>query len=161
MVWGCFWGSTLGYLYPLLVGRNNSECYIEILEAYLPLVQEDMAAAGINTPIFMQDNSSIHSSHLTSAWLKENGWKVADNPPCSPDLNPIKHVWQYLKAILHHKFPDLSTCLGGPASVKKRLADYLLEAWKDIPSTLLDSLTKSMPRRVAAIIKVGGWYTKY
>ena len=120
-----------------------------------------MAAAGINTPIFMQDNSSIHSSCLTSAWLKENGWKVADNPPCSPDLNPIKHVWQYLKAILHQKFPDLSTCPGGPAAVQKRLADYLLEAWKDIPSTLLDSLTKSMPRRVAAVIKAEGWYTKY
>ena len=45
--------------------------------------------------------------------------------------------------------------------MKKRLADYLLEAWKDIPSTLLDSLTKSMPRRVAAVIKAEGWYTKY
>ena len=91
---------------------------------------------------------------------KKNGWKVADHPPCSPDLNPIEHVWQYLKAILHQK-SHLSTCLGGPAAVKKRLADYLLEAWKDIPSTLLDSLTKSMPRRVAAVIKAEGWYTKY
>ena len=44
--------------------------------------------------------------------------------------------------------------------MKRKLAGYLLEAWKDIPSTLLDSLTKSIPRRVAAVIKAEGWYTK-
>ncbi|RPB26573.1 hypothetical protein L211DRAFT_866446 [Terfezia boudieri ATCC MYA-4762] len=69
MVWGCFWGSTLGYLHLLLVGHNNSERYVEILEVYLPLVKEDMAAAGTSTPVFMQDNSPIHNSYYSLGWL--------------------------------------------------------------------------------------------
>ncbi|RPB29645.1 hypothetical protein L211DRAFT_832355, partial [Terfezia boudieri ATCC MYA-4762] len=89
MVWGCFWGSTLGYLHPLLVEHNNSERYVEISEVYLPLVKEDMAEAGISTPVFMQDNSPIHNSYYSLGWLQDEGWKVADHPACSPDLNPI------------------------------------------------------------------------
>ena len=119
-----------------------------------------MAAAGISNPIFMQDNSSIHNSYLTRGWLEEEGWEVADHPACSPDLNPIEHVWRFLKKILHERFPDLASCPGGPAAVKK-IADCLQEAWKEIPSSLPDSLTGSMPRRVAAVIKAEGWYTKY
>ena len=55
MIWDAF-GSALRYLYPL--GRNNSEQYIEILEAFLPLVKDGMKAANTSNPVFMQDNSS-------------------------------------------------------------------------------------------------------
>ncbi|RPB20933.1 hypothetical protein L211DRAFT_841251 [Terfezia boudieri ATCC MYA-4762] len=46
----------------------------------LPLVKEDMAAAGISTPVFMQDNSPIHNSYYSLGWLQDEGWKVADHP---------------------------------------------------------------------------------
>ena len=108
----------------------------------------------------MQDNSPIHNSYRALIWLQEAGWEVAGHPACSPDLNPIEHVWRYLKKILHEKFPNLASFSGGPAAVKKRIAEYLEEAWKEIPTSLLDSLTRSMPRWVAAVIKAEGWYTK-
>ena len=50
---------------------------------------------------------------------------------------------------------------GGPDIVKEALADALLEIWNAIPESLLESLYTSMPRRVAAVIKAQGWYTKY
>ena len=67
----------------------------------------------------------------------------------------------YLKSILYQKFPDLNSFPGGAAAVKKRIAECLAEAWKEIPTSLLDSLSRPMPRRVAAVIKAEGWYTKY
>ena len=45
--------------------------------------------------------------------------------------------------------------------LKSEWLNILQEAWKEVPSSLLDSLTRSMPRRVAAVIKVEGWYTQY
>jgi len=50
---------------------------------------------------------------------------------------------------------------GGLEVVKEALADALQEIWKNIPESLLESLYSSMPRRVEAVIKAEGWYTKY
>jgi len=145
----------------MIHGRNNAEHYVEILEDLLTQVKADMEATGISNPVFMQDNSPIHNSYRALIWLQEGGWEVADHLACSPDLNPIEYVWHYLKRILHQKFPNLASFPGGPVAVKKRIAEYLAEAWKEIPTSLLDSLSKSMPRRVAAVIQAERWYTKY
>ena len=129
MVWGCFCGTTLGYLYPIIEGQNNAERYVEILEELLPQVKADsMEVAGISNSVFMQDNSPIHNSYRALIWLQEAGWEVADHPACSPGLNPIEHVWRYLKRILHQKFPNLASFPGAVATVKKRIAECLAEA---------------------------------
>ena len=122
MVWGCFYGSTLGYLWPLEDGRNNSQKYIEILTHVLPDVRLELSETlGIDDPIFMQDNSSIHTSRVVRQWFKDNDWVVADHPACSPDLNPIKHIWAYMKRQLHKKFPQLMNMRGGVEVVKEAL----------------------------------------
>ena len=115
----------------------------------------------IDNPIFMQDNSSVHTAKVVRQWFKENNWEVADHPACSPDLNPIEHVWSYMARQLHKRFPNLMNMPGGPAVAKQVLADALQEVWKDIPETLLESLYSSMPCRITAVIKAEGWYTKY
>ena len=66
-----------------------------------------------------------------------------------------------MKRQLHKRFPHLMNMAGGPAVVKEALANALQEIWKDIPESLLESLYSSMPRRVVAVIKAEGWYTKY
>ena len=109
---------------------------MEILEEFLPQVKEGMEAAGISNLIFMQDNSSVHNSYRAVIWLQEAGWEAA---ACSPDLNPIEHVWHSVK------FPNLGSFPGGAAAFKKRIAGCLAEAWKEIPTSLLDSLSRSMP----------------
>ena len=50
---------------------------------------------------------------------------------------------------------------GSPDIVKEALTDALLETWNSSPESLLESLYSSMPRRIAAVIKAEGWYTKY
>ena len=37
----------------------------------------------------------------------------------------------------------------------------LEKAWHNIPESMLESLVRSIPRRVNAVIKAKGWYTKY
>ena len=161
MVWGCFYGSTSRYLWPLLEWNNNAIQYVEILEHSLSDVRMDMSEMSINDPVFMQDNSSTHTSKLARAWFKDNDWVVAKYPAYSPDLNPIQHVWAYMKREIHRRYPDLVNMSGSPEVVKEALADALTEICNGIPESLLESLYTSMPRRVAAIIKAEGWYTKY
>jgi len=152
----------LGYLETLDEGRNTAIKCVEVLSQVLPDVRLELSKTlGIEDPIFMHDNSSIHTSKLVRQWLKDNDWVVAKHPACSPDLNPIEHIWAYMKRQLHKRFPHLMNMSGGPAVVKEALADALQEIWKGIPESLLESLYSSMPRRVAAVIKAEGWYTKY
>ena len=35
------------------------------------------------------------------------------------------------------------------------------EVWNDMEEELINNLIDSMPRRIAAVIKARGWYTKY
>jgi len=157
MVWGCFYGSTLGYLETLDEGWNTAIKYIEVLSQVLPDVRLELSKTlGIEDPIFMYDNSSIHTSKLVRQWLKDNDWVVAKHPACSLDLNPIEHIWAYMKHQLHKRFPHLMNMPGGPAAVKEALADTLQEIWKGIPESLLESLYSSMPRHIAAVIKAEG-----
>jgi len=161
MVWECFYRSKIGYLWPLLEGRNNAIKYVEILEYTLGDVRMELSEMGINDPVFMQDNSPIHTAKLACAWFKENGWVVAKHPAYSPDMNPIEHVWAYMKCQLHKKYPHLLNMPGGPDVVKAALANALMEIWNSIPESLLESLYTSMPRHIVAVIKAEGWYTKY
>jgi len=66
-----------------------------------------------------------------------------------------------MKRQLHKRYPDLINMRGSVDTVKQALADALEEIWKDIPESLLESHYTSTPRRVAAVIKAEGWYTKY
>jgi len=88
----------------------------------------------------MQGNSSIHTSKVARQWFKDNDRVVTDHPACSPDLNPIEHIWAYMKRQLHKRFPHLMNMPGVPAVVKEALADAQQENWQDIPESLLESV---------------------
>ncbi|GFV95238.1 transposable element Tc3 transposase [Trichonephila clavipes] len=57
-------------------------------------------------------------------------------PACSPDLNPIEHVWDMLGRRIAAR-PRL------PATVRD-LEIALLEEWNSIPQSLIDNLIASM-----------------
>ena len=74
-------------------------------------------------------------------------------PAQSPDLNPIEHLWNYLKARLA-EYEE-------PAHSVAELWERVQEEWDKIPVEVCQNLIESMPRRLAAVVKAKGGYTKY
>jgi transposase len=110
--------------------------------------------------IFMQDNASIHTAHKVRAWFAEQRIPVADWPPYSLDLNPIEHLWPHLKKMVLEMHPKLET-ITGEDNIREAIGTALQEAWSLIGKDLMDRLIDSMPERVKACKKAGGWHTRY
>ena len=85
---------------------------------------------------------------------------IQDHPPHSPDLNAIEHVWKQMKEILHKEYGHL-------INLNNNEHDYAIaeaaiqDAWDKVPQLLIDNLVDSMPRRLLAVRRACGWYTKY
>jgi hypothetical protein len=76
-----------------------------------------------------------------------------DWPAQSPDLNPIEHLWRHLKRKLaEHEIPRKGIL---------ELWDRVEVEWNKIPPEVCQNLIESMPRRIEAVIKAKGGYTKY
>ena len=90
---------------------------------------------------------------MAKDWFQDNGVEVLDWPAQSPDLNPIEHLWFHLKRRLG-VYPD------APKSMLE-LWERVQEEWEKIPKETCLELIRSMPRRVAAVLKAKGGYTKY
>jgi len=160
MVWGCFWGKNRGTFVPLVVKSVDRWVYLQWLEICLiPVLNRVRNTLG--DPIFQQDNSTVHTAQAVLEWFEENGIELAEHPPCSPDLNPIEHVWVEMKKRLQIQYPDIASTPGGPQKVKEKLAEALPIVWDTIPSGFFEQLWRSMPDRVQAVIAAKGWYTRY
>ena len=77
-------------------------------------------------------------------------------PPYSPDLNLIKHLWFLLKKKVYEIYPDIEQVSGLKENKQEKLWKALFEAWQLIDKEILHMLIKSMPRRIAAVIKSEG-----
>ena len=102
---------------------------------------------------FQQDNDPKHTSRLAKTWFSEHGIRVLPWPSCSPDLNPIEHVWNYVDCKIRAR-PIQPTSI---AELKRAIE----EEWYAIPLEYIQSLFDSMPRRIEAVLKAKGGYTKY
>ena len=74
-------------------------------------------------------------------------------PAQSPDLNPIEHLWNYVK----NKLKEFDE----PPNGVQELWERVEELWDKIPAAECQKLIESMPRRVQAVYKAKGGYTKY
>jgi hypothetical protein len=117
----------------------------------------DLLRAG---DIFMHDNASVHTARIVRNLLNELGVEVMIWPPYSPDLNPIENLWALMKAEIYLKYPELETAPDTEATLE-RLIQAAKEAWHAIDQAVLDRISITMSRRVEAVIRAVGWYTKY
>ena len=130
MVWGCFASDTVGDLFkmpshPVCIGPSF---------------------------IFQQDNDPKHTSRLCKGYLtkKESDGVLRQMtwPPQSPDLNPIKMVWDEMDRRVKAK---------GPTSAQ-HFWELLQNCWKTISGDYLRKLIERMPRVCKAVIKAKGGY---
>jgi len=151
MMWGCMMWDGVGYACKI-DGRMDGELYCQILEDEL---QESIKHFNKSPEdvIFQQDNDPKHKSHRAKAWFQSHDFEVLPWPAQSPDLNPIEHLWDHLKKRLggYERQPN------GMIELWERVE----EEWEKIDKEVCQNLIESMPRRVAAVIKAKGGYTKY
>jgi transposase len=150
MVWG---GITVNTRTDLVVIRNGgltARRYID--EILKPQVIPRANVIGQNF-IFMQDNARPHIAHIVTDYLDDQNIRKMYWPACSPDMNPIEHVWDQLgKRVRRRPNPPITT---------EQLAQALVEEWDHFPQDALRRLIRSMPRRCTALVQARGGHTKY
>lgn len=146
MFWGCFSSSGVGKLV-VINGIMDKFAYLKILkENLLPSVR----MLNFNSFIFQQDNDPKHTSGLIKNYFNVKNINLLDWPSQSPDLNPIEHLWAYVKRLL-----------GNKSYKKDELIQKVFEIWRNIPVELCRKLVYSMEKRLKAVIVNKGKHTKY
>ncbi|GFV58825.1 transposable element Tcb2 transposase [Trichonephila clavipes] len=74
-------------------------------------------------------------------------------PTCSPDMNPIEHVWDSLGRRVAGRQP--------PPQTLQELERALLEECDKISQLMINSLIDSMPQRCSTLLAVSGNHTPY
>ena len=117
----------------------NKDLYLDVLKhQVLPFMTEN------NIAIFMQENAPCHTSKLTKGWLDQQKILTMKWPLYSPDLNPIEHIWAWIKAHLHKKKCYITNY--------SDLEREIRELWSEVDGAMLERLFQSMPRIMAAVI---------
>lgn len=149
MVWG---GISTYHRTPLyhVDGNLNGERYLQ--EILQPLVVPALQQIGPEA-VFQDDNARPHRGRAVNAFVLEQGIRRLDWPACSPDLNPIEHVWAELGRRIKANHP--------PAANRQELLGQLQQEWNDIPQAFLARLVNSMRRRCIECLAAQGGHTHY
>ena len=96
---------------------------------------------------FQHDNARPHTSLVTANFLAQNRVNVLPWPALSPDMNPIKHIWDEFgqRARTNHQINNVQDLTQAPQ----------LE-WQALPNILIRRHVNSMWRRIPACIASNG-----
>ena len=76
----------------------TSQAYCEHI---VPVVYEWMQSHSDYYWKFIQDNASCHKACATIDKLRVHGIQPLEWPAFSSDLNPIEHMWKWMKDYIH------------------------------------------------------------
>ncbi|GFV79071.1 transposable element Tcb2 transposase [Trichonephila clavipes] len=130
---------------PLTTRRYRDEIFRPIVVPYAAAIGDDF--------ILMDDNCRPHRANLVEDFLFEEGIVRMKWPACSPDMNPIEHVWDALGRRVAGRQPH-------PKALQE-LERALLEQWDRISQLVINSLIDSMPQRCSTLLAVLGYHTPY
>ena len=147
MVWACFSHYGIGTI-KIIEETMTGPVYVDILSRNLYESAEKM---GLKSFIFQQDNDPKHTSRIAKEFFEENDIKVLDWPAQSPDLNPIEHLWAYLKVKISERMPKNIS----------ELKRYIIEEWDKIPMEMCKKYALSFKNRALAIYNAMGNHTHY
>ena len=99
-----------------------------------------------------QDNAPCHAARTTQQMLHANNVRILPWPACSPDLNPIEHIWDLLKR-RQRELPQAHTLA--------QLQRIIGRVWRNIAQATIQIYIGSMRRRCQAVINANGGHTKY
>ncbi|GFW74812.1 transposable element Tcb2 transposase [Trichonephila clavipes] len=150
LVWGgIMLGSRTG-LHIFDAGSVNGTRYCN--EILLPYVRLFRGAVGLQF-LFMDDNAPCHRTVAAEMLLESEDIQPMDWPAISPDLNPIDHVWDFLRRRLAARTLP-------PVTIRElRLA--LQDEWAAMPQQLIDTLILSMGKRCETCLAVSGDHIPY
>ena len=158
MFWGSFNGTEKG---PTLIWNRVDYGSIDAAgyrDRIVPLIrgwiqQWRLQHAGEEL-FFMQDNAPVHTATIVIQELRESGIQLVDWPPYSLDLNPIEHVWAWMKDWINIQWPEAR-------NTGYILMEQIEQAWAAIPSDFLHKLLESMPERCQQVIRAQGRHSEY
>ena len=151
MVWGAITSQGVGGLVRI-PSTMDADVFCETLGAGLALTMAKHNL-GIGDFVLQQDNDPKHVSKKAKAWISEHNIEVLPWPSCSPDLNPIENVWSDVKKRVYAR--------DSKPNNDDELWYMVLEEWNNTSAAYITELYNSLPRRIKAVIKAKGSYTKY
>jgi hypothetical protein len=129
--------------------------------SYQQALKEGLLPIYDGTRHFQQDNAKVHVSASSDKWLLDNAIEVLPNWPAhSPDLNPIEHMWALLKRKMRQDYPEIWALKKNKVDVEE-FTRCLKACWWAIDQAMIDKLIGSIEKRLLAVKKARGWYTKY
>ena len=160
IAWGCISGNQKG---PFVIwnkdewGRTvNSHNYCQhILLPHLHPYWLRLCTEREDYVYLQQDNALPHRAKHTKQVLQNLNMfgYFLTWPPCSPDLNPIEHVWRLMKDRIYRRSSRPTT--------NPLLRIAIQEEWDAITDEEITNLTSSLPARTAAVRNVNGSHTMY
>ena len=155
MFWGAFRGGKMGpgLFFELEKGQTiNSAVYRDqVLLGPLKTFVDESRSEGFE-PIVMEDNATVHKGATKEA-RKRLKWIVYEHPPNSLDLNPIEHIWAYIKDQITHYHSHITS--------QAEMRRVVQEMWDNFTDSQWEGLIASMPARMKAVIAAKGGHTCY
>ena len=122
-------------------GSVNAQKYQDLLQNIFPEILHHFPYF-----VFMQDNAPAHSARSTIDFIHSFGITILKWPAKSPDLNPIEHLWSYIKRqIKGMTFENLD-----------ELFNTISEVWENIPDDLIMKYYDSFKGRCMVCRDING-----